>query len=122
MDKSKIVKIATIIGSILLVIMAIFHISGIGYVNNLVQQSNTEPIVKTIFPVLFAHPSVQLFGFAGLGIWTLFSGNGIKNSLLFIAVMVCIDAAFAFYLGAAVPGVLLMFAAFTFGIGAVKAK
>lgn len=122
MDKSKITKIATIIGSTLLVIMAIFHISGIGYVSNLVQQSNTEPIVKTIFPVLFAHPSVQLFGLAGSGIWTLFSGKGIKNSLLFIAVMVCIDAAFAFYLGAAVPGILLMFAVITFGVGAIKAK
>ncbi len=120
MNKSKITKTATIVGCSLLIIMALFHGSGINYVGELIQQSNSEPFVKEIFPVLFAHPSIQLFGLAGLGILTLFMRYEIEKILFFIAIMVLIDSFLAFYLGATIPGILLIFSSFTFGLGGIK--
>lgn len=120
MTKSKITKISTKIGCILLIVMALFHTSGIYYVTDLIQQSDSEPFIKEIFPVLFAHPSIQLFGLAGLGILTLFMKHETEKILFFIAIMVLIDSFLAFYLGATVPGILLIFSSFCFGLGGFK--
>ena len=120
MATSKITKISTIIGCILLIVMAIFHGSGIYYVTDLIQQSNSESFVKEIFPILFAHPSIQLLGLAGLGILTLFMRHETGKILFFIAIMVLIDSFLAFYLGATIPGILLIFSSFSFGLGGVK--
>ncbi len=84
------------------------------------QQSNAEPLIVEIFPVLFAHPSIQLFGLAGLGILTLFMKHEIGKILFFISIMVCIDALLAFFLGAAIPGVLLLVSSFVFGLAGIK--
>ena len=120
MTISKIAKIATIIGCTLLLIMAVFHWSGIDYVNNLIQQSNAEPFIKDIFPVLFAHPTIQLLGLSGLGILTLFMKDDGKKILFFISVLVLIDSFLAFYLDAAIPGILLIFTSFVFALGGIK--
>lgn len=120
MATSKITKISAIIGCSLLLIMALFHGSGIYYITDLIQQSETEPFIKEIFPVLFVHPSLQLFGLAGLGIVTLFMKHEIEKILFFIAIMVCIDSLLAFFLGAFIPGILLLFASFTFVLGGIK--
>ena len=120
MVKSKITKISTIIGCILLILMALFHGSGIYYVTDLIEQSNSESFVKEIFPILFAHPSIQLLGLAGLGILTFFMRHETGKVLFFIAIMVVTDSFLAFYLGATIPGILLVFSSFCFGLGGVK--
>ncbi|WP_422081171.1 hypothetical protein [Ulvibacterium sp.] len=120
MATSKITKISTGIGCALLMLMALFHGSGIDYVGDLMQRSNAEPFLKEIFPVLFVHPSLQLFGLTGLGIITLFMKREIEKILFFIAFMVCIDSLLAFFLGAVVPGILLLFASFIFGLAGIK--
>ncbi len=120
MAKSKINKISTIVGCILLILMGIFHMSGIHYVTDLIQQSNSEPFIKEIFPILFAHPSIQLFGLAGLGILTLFMKHEIEKILFFITILVFIDSILAFSLGATIPGILLVLSSSAFGLGGIK--
>lgn len=120
MATSKITQISTGIGCALLTIMALFHGSGMNYVSDLMQRSNSESFLKEIFPVLFAHPSLHLFGLASLGIVTLFMKHEIEKILFFIAFMVCIDSLLAFFLGAVVPGILLLFASFIFGLAGIK--
>lgn len=120
MTTSKITQISSGIGCALLILMALFHASGMNYVCDLMQQSNAKPFLKEIFPVLFAHPSLQLFGLAGLGIVTYFMKQEINKILLFIAVMVGVDSLLALYLGAIIPGILLLFATLVFGLGGIK--
>ncbi|MDT0606013.1 hypothetical protein [Croceitalea rosinachiae] len=120
MTKSKITKISTIIGCILLIVMALFHTSEIYYVTDLIQQSNSEPFIKEIFPVLFVHPSLQLFGLAGLGILTLFMKHEIEKILFFITILVFIDSILAFFLGAIIPGILLVLSSSAFCLSGIK--
>ncbi len=120
MAKSKITKISTLVGCALLIVMAVFHGSGIYYVSDLIHQSDSEPFIKEVFPILFAHPSIQLLGLAGLGILTFFMKHEIEKVLFFIATMVIIDSFLAFYLSATIPGILLVFSSFTFGLGGIK--
>ena len=122
MTKSRTTKISTIIGSVLLLFMALFHGSGINYVNSIIEQSNSEPIVKDIFPVLYVHPSIQLLGLFGLGILTLFMKAESEKILFFISIFVLIDSCLAFYLGATLPGILLIFSSFLFALGGIKRK
>ncbi len=122
MKKIKITKISIIVGCSLLILMALFHGSGITYITNLIQQSNVEHFIKEIFPVLFTHPSIQLLGLAALGTLTLFMKYEAKKIQFFIAIMVLIDSVSAFYLGAMIPGFLLIFASFTFVLGGIKNK
>ncbi|BFP39962.1 hypothetical protein FGF1_08070 [Flavobacteriaceae bacterium GF1] len=120
MAKSKIAKASTVFSCTLLMGMALFHGSGLHYVNELMQQSNSKPFLIDIFPVLFAHPSIHLLGLAGFGLLTLFMKHEIKKVLFFTSLLVCIDALLAFYLGAVVPGVLLVFSALSLVLGAIK--
>jgi len=120
MTNSKTTKTLTILGSTLLLIMALFHASGLFYVTGLIQQSNVESFIQEIFPVLFAHPSVQLLGLSGLGIVTLFMTHEIKKVISFIVIMVLINALFAFYLEAILPGILLVLSSALFALGGIK--
>ncbi|PRX56445.1 hypothetical protein [Flagellimonas meridianipacifica] len=120
MPKSNITKTSTIIGCTLLIIMALFHGSGFFYVTDVIQKSNSEPFIKKIFPILFAHPSIQLFGLAGLGVLTLFMKHEIEKILFFIAILVFIDSLLAFFLGAVIPGILLVFSSSVFVFGGIK--
>jgi len=123
MTTTKISKVATGIGSVFLAIMSLLHGSGIGYVNNLMQESNAEDFLKEIFPVLFAHPSIQLLGLAALGVLTLFMKHETEKVLLFITILIAVNCGLAFYLGATIPGILLLSSAFAFGLGGfVKMK
>ena len=119
---SKKSKAATVIGSVFLIIMALFHGSGINYVTDIVRQSNSESLIKEIFPVLFAHPSVHLLGLAALGIVSLYMGQDAKKVLLAISSLVVIDAFIAFYMSASIPGVLLLVSAFCFFLGGIQRK
>ena len=120
MSKNSITKRSTIVGCVLLSSMALFHGSGIIYLTEIVQQSNAKPFIKEIFPVLFAHPSIHLFGLAALGILTLFMKHEVGKILLFISILISINAILAFFLNATIPGILLVLSSFVFGLAASK--
>lgn len=113
---SKNSKILCVSGSVLLLVMAAFHGSGISYVSDIMSKSNAEPFLKEIMPVLFAHPSIHLIGLAGFGILAIFLSQDAWKVLALLAIAVAADAALAFYLGGVIPGVLLMAAALCFGL------
>ena len=120
MSNSNITRALTVIGCFLIFVMACFHGSGIHYISDLVVDSNAESFVKKIFPVLFAHPSIQLFGLAALGVLTLYMKFESQKILSFIAIMILIDSFLAFYLGATLPGLLLLLITVVFGMAAIK--
>lgn len=119
---SKNSKVATIVGSVLLIVMALFHGSGINYVSDLMQQSNTASFLKEMTPILFAHPSIHLLGLSMLGIMTMNMGKEIRKVLYAIIALIVVDALVAFYLGAMIPGALLLVAAICFLIDGVQKK
>ena len=122
MVNSKNSKVATIVDSVLLIVMALFHGGGMNYVSDLMQQSDTESFLKEMIPVLFAHPSIYLLGLSMLGIVTLNMGQEIRKVLFAIAALIVVDALIAFNLSAIIPGALLLVAAFCFLIGGVQKK
>jgi hypothetical protein len=105
--KSKTSRILITIGSILLVIMAMFHGSGFFYVSDLMNESNAEGFLKEIVPVLFAHPSIHLIGLGALGIVTLYLKYEAKKVLFLLTILVVIDAVLAFNVGGLIPGCIL---------------
>lgn len=113
-SKSKVYKILCVSGSVLLIIMAIFHGSGFLYISETIVQSNTEEFLKEIVPVLFAHPSIHLLGLAAFGFLALSLQKESKKVLFLLSLIVIIDGLLAFYLGGILPGVLLSIAAICF--------
>lgn len=93
--------------SILLLIIGLFHGSGIIYISGMVQKSDVSNLVKNVFPVLFISPSVQLLG---LGVIALFTVNKHANyKILFtLSILVLINSIFAFWLNAVIPGLILL--------------
>lgn len=119
-DVSKRTKIFCIVGSIFLVVMSVFHGSGYSYVEKAISNSNSESFLKEIVPILFAHPSIHLLGLAAFGILAIFLGREAQKVLLLLSLLIIADALLAFYLGAAIPGVLLLVAACCYLIGGKK--
>ncbi|MEM7380221.1 MAG: hypothetical protein AAF361_03370 [Bacteroidota bacterium] len=107
-------KFFVISGCLLLALMAVFHGSGIQFVNAEVTKSNTADFIKEIFPVLFIHPSIHLFGLAAFGALTLRMKDDRKKVLVMISSLIVISSLAAFYLSAILPGLLLLSAAFCF--------
>ena len=114
--RNSVSKYLCITGSILLLVMAIFHGSGINYVNSLVQESDVSDLIKRIFHVLFILPTIQLIGFAIFGIVASFMKHQANRILVPLASLVLIDAFLGFYLGAVVPGIILMIPSVIFGV------
>lgn len=115
-------KILTIIGSSLLLIMALLHGSGFSYVTEAITESSSEEFLKEIVPVLFAHPSIHLLGLTAFGVLALFMRHEAKKVLLLLSFLVIADALLAFYLGATPPGILLTIAALCFSITGLHKK
>lgn len=112
--KVKTQNIFIIIGCALLLFMGVFHGIGIHYVTEIVNQSNTKTFIKKIFPVLFGHASLHLFGMATLGLVTLGNAGQLKRLRYVLVGLISIDALLAFYLGAALPGFVALVAALCF--------
>ena len=116
--KSKTSKVLILVGSILLVVMAIFHGSGIFYVSDLINKSNTDEFLKEIVPVLFAHPSIHLIGLSALGFVSLYLKQDAKKVLYLLTVLVLIDTILAFLIGGLIPGIILTVPVLCFSIAA----
>ncbi len=116
----KIAKILTIVGSVLLLIMAAFHGSGFFFVSGAISESNAAGFLKDIVPVLFTHPSIQLVFLAAFGLLALSIGSGARRVLALVSLAVFADVALAVYLGGIVPAVLLAIAAICFGVASYR--
>ncbi len=107
-------------GSAFLLIMGAFHGSGIYFVSEAIDQSNAEEFLKDIVPVLFAHPSIHLIGLAALGVLALFLKHEMRKLTWALAALVILDALLGFYLGGAIPGILLSVAALCYVVSGYK--
>ena len=119
---TKIPNVVCIIGIVLLVIMAIFHGSGLYYVTEKMLASNADSFLKEILPVLFVHPSMHLLGLAVLGIISLSMKQEAPKVLFLLSVLIIIDAFLAIYLGGVLPAILLLSAAVCFIITGYQKK
>lgn len=111
-------KVFTLIGSLLLFLMAGFHASGYSYVVGLFNESNAESFLKDIFPTLFAHPSIHLAGVAGLGVLSLFMKDGARLLLIGLGIFVAVDAFLGFLVGGLIPGIALSLVVIAFFLAA----
>lgn len=119
---NRVSKTLCIIGSSLLLIIAIFHGSGFNYVNDLVLSSDVSELIKRIFPVLFILPSIQLLGLATFGFMATSMKNQANKILIPLAILVLVNAALSFYLDALIPGFILVLPSFLFAIVAYRNK
>jgi len=104
------------IGSLLLLVMALFHLSGLEWITAEIDSSDAKPFLKEVFPVLFTHVSLQLLGLAALGASLIVVAGNTRLIAAFIAVMSAANVALALWLGAYPPGILLAIAATCFGV------
>ena len=115
-------KVFCILGSSLLIIMALFHGSGFFYISESIETSNAEGFLKDIVPLLFVHPSLHLIALASLGFLTLVLTSDAGKVLRTLSIIVIVDALLAFYLGAWLPGVLLTLSTLFYALASVKHK
>ncbi len=101
-------RILCFVASGLLLAMAAFHGSGIFYMQDLIQDSDSPDIIKQVFPVLFILPSIELAGLALFGIIAPSLKQYAARILFPLATLVLINALLAFYLTALIPGFILM--------------
>ena len=101
-------KTLCLTAGILLLAMAAFHGSGLFYMQGLILETDSPQFIKDVFPVLFLVPSVELLGFAIFGLVAPAMGQKAYKILIPLAVLVLLNAAFAFYLGATIPGLILI--------------
>lgn len=119
---SKSTRIFCSIGSLLLLVMAVFHGSGFFYVSEAISTSNAEGFLKDIVPALFAHPSIHLIGLSAFGVLAIFLRQEVKKVTWLLALLISLDGALAFYLGGSIPGILLFTAGACFVYAGLKAK
>lgn len=96
-----------LIASAFLFTMGILHLSGINYFKDLVLSSDLSPMIKDVFPVLFALPSLQLIGFSIVGAMEIFSRGDSSKVFRLLSLLVFLDAIVAVYLGVWLPAILL---------------
>lgn len=119
---SKRSKLLCWVGSLLLLIMAVFHGSGYSFVKETIVESNAETFLKEIVPALFAHPSIHLISLAAFGILSLYLAEGMRKVVTLVSILVGVDALLAFYLGGMLPGILLLIAAACFAIAGLAKR
>lgn len=114
-------KTSCTIASILLLIIGLFHGSGINFINGLVQESDVSQLVKNVFPVLFISPSIQLIGIGVIGLFAV--NENVNYKILFtLSVLVLMDVIFAFWLDALIAGIILLIPAAIYLVAAWSSK
>ncbi len=113
--KYKTTRIFQFVGCSLLIFIAFFHLSGINFIIPIVENSNLEPFLKDIIPVLFVHPSFHLFALGALGIFSIFLKHNGAKFMLALSILALIDALFALYLMALMPAAILTLASIFLG-------
>lgn len=120
--KSKSYKWLIVTGSLLLTLMAIFHASGTPYVSEMMNQSNADGLLKEIFPVLFLNPTLHLITLAAFAVASIYLTKGYKIILTIVSAAAIVNAIMAFYLGANIPGILLILASSCFAVAVLRSN
>lgn len=110
------------IGSGLLLAIAALHSSGTNYINGIAQKSDLPAFIKTVFPVLFILPTIQLVGLAAFGVIASTMKNQANKVLIPLAILVFVNALLAFYLNALLPGFILAIPATIFALVAYRTR
>ena len=105
-----------LVGSVLLLAMGGLHLSGMAFVSEMVIASDAPALIKRIFPILFAHPSLQLFALGLFGIVGAITSKLSRQTAGLIGFLVVIDALLALYLETWIPMTLLIIASGCFMI------
>ena len=113
-------RILVITGSVFLILMGLFHGSGLSFMVNTMNDSNAESFIKEVFPVLYLHPSIHLIAMAVLSLSTVFMKHDHKMVLLLLSSIIIVSAIAAFYLSAWLPGILLLLAVLCFVLATSK--
>lgn len=119
-EKTKALRVLSWVGSLMLLIMALFHGSGYSFVKETIDKSNSETFLKEIIPTLFIHPSLHMIGLAAFGILAIYLKGGKQKVLLLLSLLILVDALLAFNLGGVLPGVLLLISALCFLLAGMK--
>lgn len=115
------IKILCTIASSILIFIGLFHGSGIVYINGMVQESDVSNLVKNVFPILFISPSIQLIGIGIIGFFAVTQHYNYRI-LLTLSILVLINACFAFFLNALIPGIILLTSSFMYSVVAWRSK
>ena len=115
---SRRVLIATLLGSLMLLGMAILHASGYGYVSSTLTEAELPAFIQQVLPVLFLYPSVIIAALAVAALASLRSSAAAPFVLAAIAVLVFAHAALGFALGGALPGIVVGVAGCMFAVAA----
>ena len=100
-----------LIGTLIILIMAAFHGSGLRFVNEVMTKSNAADFLQEIFPVLFIQPSLHLLTLAAFSVLGLFFLPDGRRVLQLTAVALLMDAVLALILQAWLPAGMLILAA-----------
>lgn len=108
---------------ILLLIMGAFHGSGLLFITETVNASNLSDGIKSIFPILFVLPSIEMIG---LGVLCFLAPqlDGRKSYLVYYVVffLVLSNALLACYLQAWIPALVLIVPTLLLFIMALRLK
>ncbi len=111
-----------IIGSSILLLVAVIHGFGTEYVTGLINSSNLNAFIKEIFPVVFIHPSIHLIGIAILGFYSLSLGASGSRIFKILGLLIAFDSGMAFYLKELAPALILLSAAICLFMAGVVSK
>ena len=108
--KNKHLKWFAYTSGVLLIVMATFHGSGLFFITEKINASNLSDSIKSIFPVLFVLPSIELIGLGALCFLAPMLNGGRTHLVYYIVFcLVLLNATLAFYLKAWIPGIVLFF-------------
>ncbi len=117
---SRAVKILCVIGSLLLLVTAVFHATGYSEVSEAISGSDASAFLKRAVPGLWVHFSIHLIVLAAFGVVVSFSAHRARSLMALLALAVAGDAAFVFALASFFTGVALLIAtALCFGVAAL---
>ena len=107
---SRSARILGVLGSVLLLVTAIFHGTGYAGVSEAIATSDASVFLKRAVPGLWAHFSLHLVVLAAFGVLASFA-PGMRTLNVVLAVAVAADAAVVFALAGFFAGVALLTAA-----------
>ena len=109
----------SIIGSVLLLFMAVFHGSGAQDITETVNGSNAPEFIKSIFPVLFLNTSIHLGTLAAFAFYASLS-HARRGIAAIISISVMANASMGALLGEWVPAIVLGLVAAIFATIALR--
>lgn len=112
-------RISCVLGIIFVLAIAALHISGLPHYSEQINQSNASDFLKSMFPVLYAIPSLYLAVLAIFGFVALSTPTAFRRICFVLAVAVFAAGLLALLLGEWIPVVVMGGGAALFVISAL---